>query len=310
MNAIEIRDLVVRYRRGWRRSPVTAVDGLSLEVPVGAVVGFLGPNGAGKSSTLKVLMGFHAPESGSARVFGYPAGSLEARRRMGFLPEVALYYPFLTPREALTLYGEVQGLGGAALRKQVDSLIEEVGLDGRADARLATFSKGMLQRLGIAQALLGDPELLVLDEVTSGLDPVGRRHLRDVFLRRRERGTTIFFSSHELAEVEAMCDRVLLVNKGRLVEERDLDELTTSLRRYWIRFRVSLPDGAPPFPVLEEPDGARLAQFEARDEHLGGLEWVRERGGEVLDVGQSDGSLEEYFVEAIGGARAPEVAVR
>jgi ABC-2 type transport system ATP-binding protein len=301
VNAIEIRDLVVRYRRGWRKPPVTAVDGLTLEVPVGAVVGFLGPNGAGKSSTLKVLMGFHQPASGEARVFEHPAGSLEARRRIGFLPEVALYYPFLTPREALMLYGRVQGLGGAALRAEVEGLIAEVGLEGRANSRLSSFSKGMLQRLGIAQALLGEPELLVLDEVTSGLDPVGRRHLRDVFLRRRERGTTIFFSSHELAEVTAMCDRVLIVNRGRLIEERDLGELTDSLRRYWIRFQgESLAERVYPFPVEREPDGTATARFEARAAHLNGLDWLRTRGGEILDVGQSEGSLEDYFVTAIG----------
>jgi ABC-2 type transport system ATP-binding protein len=302
VNAIEIRDLVVRYRRGWGKPPVTAVDGLSLDVARCAVVGFLGPNGAGKSSTLKVLMGFQQAASGSARIFGQPAGTLEARRRIGFLPEVALYYPFLTPREALTLYGQVQGLGGAALRSQVGSLIEEVGLAGKADSRLATFSKGMLQRLGIAQALLGEPELLILDEVTSGLDPIGRRDLRDVFLRRRERGTTIFFSSHELAEVTAMCDRVLLVNRGRLLEERDLGELSDSLRRFWIRFRgQEKPEEVYPFPVEFGPDGAATASFHERADHLGGLEWLRARGGEILDVGQSEGSLEEYFVAAVGG---------
>jgi ABC-2 type transport system ATP-binding protein len=311
VNAIEIRDLVVRYRRGWRKAPVTAVDGLSLDVPAGAVVGFLGPNGAGKSSTLKVLMGFHKAASGSARVFGHPAGSLEARRRIGFLPEVALYYPFLTPREALRLYGQVQGLGGASLRAEVNSLIAEVGLDGRADARLSSFSKGMLQRLGIAQALLGEPELLVLDEVTSGLDPVGRRHLRDVFLRRRERGTTIFFSSHELAEVTAMCDRVLIINRGRLVEERNLGELTDSLRRYWIRFQGEpIAERVYPFPVEFSADGTATARFEARKAHLSGLEWLRTRGGEILDIGQSEGSLEDYFVTAIGSGPNPEGANR
>ena len=311
MNAIEIRDLVVRYRRGWRKPPVTAVDGLSLDVPQGAVVGFLGPNGAGKSSTLKVLMGFHRAAAGDARVFGHPAGSLEARRRIGFLPEVALYYPFLTPREALTLYGRVQGLGGSALRAEVNNLIAEVGLEARADARLASFSQGMLQRLGIAQALLGEPDLLVLDEVTSGLDPVGRRHLRDVFLRRRQQGTTIFFSSHELAEVTAMCDRVLLVNRGRLVEERDLDELTNSLRRYWIRFQgATVAEQVYPFPVELSPDGSATARFEARKAHLSGLDWLRSHGEEILDIGQSEGSLEDYFVARVGNGATTEEARR
>jgi ABC-2 type transport system ATP-binding protein len=305
VNPIEIRDLVVRYRPAWGRPAITAVNGLSLEVPQGAVVGFIGPNGAGKSSTLKVLMGFHQPTAGTARVFDCPAGSLEARRRTGFLPEVALYYPFLTPREALSLYGRIQGLGGAALRAEVTRLVEEVGLAERANSRLATFSKGMLQRLGIAQALLGEPDLLILDEVTSGLDPVGRYHLRDIMLRRRERGTTIFFSSHELAEVTAMCDRIILVDRGRVVEERDLSELTDSLRRYWIRFRGgAAAERAYPFPVEGGTDGYFTARFEARTAHLHGLNWLRDHGGEIVDVGQSEASLEAYFVEAVGGRSA------
>ncbi len=166
----------------------------------------------------------------------------------------------------------------------------------------------MLQRLGIAQALLGEPDLLILDEVTSGLDPVGRRHLRDVFLRRRERGTTIFFSSHELAEVSAMCDRLLLVNRGRLVEEQDLHELTDSLRRYWIRFQgAAVPERVYPFPVDFSPDGSMTACFEARKAHLCGLEWLRSHGGEILDIGQSEGSLEDYFVARVGNTAPPEV---
>ena len=302
MNPIEIRDLVVRYRHGWRKQPVTAVDGLSLDVPPGAVVGFIGPNGAGKSSTLKVLMGFQQATAGTARVFGEQAGSLQARRRTGFLPEVALYYPFLTPREALSLYGRIQGVRGARLRVEVDRLLAEVGLEDRANSRLSTFSKGMLQRLGLAQALLGKPELLILDEVTSGLDPVGRFHLREIFLRYRERGVTIFFSSHELAEVTAMCDRIILVNRGRVVEERDLTELTRSLRRYWIRFQGSdQAEPVCPFPVERGADGSATARFENPVEHLDGLDWLRSHGRRVLDVGQSDSSLESYFVNAVGG---------
>jgi ABC-2 type transport system ATP-binding protein len=301
VNPIEIRDLVIRYRRGWWNAPVTAVDGLSLDVAPGAVVGFLGPNGAGKSSTLKVLMGFQRPASGTARVFGHPAGSLEARRRTGFLPEVALYYPFLTPREALFLYGRVQGLAGDGLCREVEGLVEEVGLDQHQRCRLGTFSKGMLQRLGIAQALLGNPDLLILDEVTSGLDPVGRRHLRDIVLRRREHGTTIFFSSHELAEVTAMCDRIILLDQGRVVEERNLAELSQSLRRYWIRFRGTEAPAGCPFGVERDAAEGLMARFEARDEHLDGLEWLRAQGREILDVGQTEGVLEEYFVATVGG---------
>ena len=204
--AIETFDLRVAYRQGWRRRPTFAVNGLDLRVDSGECVGFIGPNGAGKSSTIKALMGFLEPDGGEARLLGCPAGDPEARRRVGFLPEVALYYPWLTPMETLRLYGRLQGIPAATLRQQIPELLARVGLAGREHDRLHRFSKGMLQRVGIAQALLGQPELLVLDEVSSGLDPIGRRELRQLLGECKRGGTTIFFSSHELTEVAHLCE--------------------------------------------------------------------------------------------------------
>ncbi|MBC8142001.1 MAG: ABC transporter ATP-binding protein, partial [Armatimonadetes bacterium] len=208
--ALAVRDLCVGYKKDMFTPVRQVVHGLNLSVAPGEVVGFLGPNGAGKSSTIKAVMGFVAPQKGDVFVFGHPAGSTVAKAKIGYLPEVALYYPFLTPLETLRLYGNLQGLGGSALDDEAMELLRRVGLAGKERGQLKTFSKGMQQRLGIAQALLGAPDLLVLDEVTSGLDPVGRRHLRDLLHEIKTGGTTIFFSSHELSEVALLCDRIIL----------------------------------------------------------------------------------------------------
>jgi ABC-2 type transport system ATP-binding protein len=173
-------------------------------------------------------MGFVIPSTGHIKIFGHEAGSLAARDHIGYLPEVALYYPFLTPMETLWLYGTLQGIGRKELKAQSLDLLERVGLKGFEKKQLKTFSKGMQQRLGIAQALLGAPKILVLDEVTSGIDPLGRRQLRELLHEVKQGGTTIFFSSHELDEVAQLCDRVLLVNGGRLIEERIMDETLRS----------------------------------------------------------------------------------
>lgn len=221
--ALSIEQLVVTYRTGPFQTTRQVVHGLSLHVTPGEVVGFLGPNGAGKSSTIKAIMGFLTPESGQVHIFGHLAGTPAAKQRIGYLPEVALYYPFLTPLETLWLYGKLQKLGGRTLRQESMELLRRVGLEGCERRQLKTFSKGMQQRLGIAQALLGSPDLLVLDEVTSGVDPIGRRHLRELLAEVRARGTTIFFSSHELDEVAQLCDRVVLIGKGCRLDERVMD---------------------------------------------------------------------------------------
>ena len=224
---IQVQDLQVSYGRGSKR--FEAVRGLSFEVLRGQTVGFIGPNGAGKSSTIKTLMGFQFPTSGSARLFGEPAGTVASRRMTGYLPEVSLYYPFMKAREVLELYGGLHGLDRATLRQRIPELLARVGLEGKGEVLLKHFSKGMQQRVGIAQAIIADPDLLIFDELSSGLDPVGRFDLREVLFDLKRRGKTIFFSSHELYEVESLCDRVVMIDKGRKVADEPVDQLMVRL---------------------------------------------------------------------------------
>jgi ABC-2 type transport system ATP-binding protein len=301
MPAIDIHNLVVHYHKHGAK-PVEAVRGLSLSVQPGEVVGFLGPNGAGKSSTLKALMGFVRPTSGQADIFGLPAGSEAARRRIGYLPEVAMYYPFLTPLETLTLYGELQGLRGKALRREAETLLELVGLGGAIKRQNRTMSKGMLQRVGIAQSLLGNPDLLILDEVTSGLDPVGRKELRTLLLDRRAQGATLFFSSHELAEVEMLCDRILLIDRGRLIEERSIHELKDSIRRYAVTFTGSTSMVGLTDRLASRENGQIVAEFKDKEGLLAAIERIQQNGATVVDIVAQEGSLENYFIETIGRA--------
>jgi ABC-2 type transport system ATP-binding protein len=295
MSALETRDLRISYRAGWRRQERVAVHGLTMRVEPGEVVGFIGPNGAGKSSTIKTLMGFVQPTSGEARLLGQPAGSPAARRHVGFLPEVALYYPWLTPAETLWMYGRLAGLDADFTRKQTGELLERVGLAGRERERLKGFSKGMLQRVGIAQALLGSPQLLILDEVSSGLDPLGRRNLRDLLLEQKRKGVTIFFSSHELTEVAQLCDRVILLNRGRLLDERPVADLLRELRRYWIRFRSG---ETPPIPASRMGE-VWEAEFSNFAEWRRALEQLHPAQFEILDAGEREGALEDYFVRMV-----------
>lgn len=296
--AIQVENLVVHYRnKGGKR--VEAVRSLTFSVNSGEVVGFLGPNGAGKSSTLKALLGFVQPASGSASVFGLPAGSLAAKARIGYLPEVALYYPYLTPLETLTLYGQLQGLKGASLRTHSLDLLGLVGLSEAYKKQNRQLSKGMLQRVGIAQSLLGSPEILILDEVTSGLDPVGRKELRSILKEKQRQGCTLFFSSHELAEVEMLCDRILLIHEGQLIEERRMGELKDELRQYRLTYegKVSMEG------LTNRVDyDQTTAQFESKSALLQAISRIQDSGGSILDVVAQEGSLEEYFVETIGRA--------
>jgi ABC-2 type transport system ATP-binding protein len=227
--AICVENLVIAYGKGAKRQ--VAVDGISFEVREGETVGFIGPNGAGKSSTIKALMGFHFPASGSMRIFSKPVPDVHVRTRIGYLPEVTQYYPFMKARELLELYGGLSGLSKAQLRERIPYLLKRVGLDGKAEVLIQKFSKGMQQRVGIAQALISDPDLLILDELSSGLDPVGRYDLRETMLELKAQGKTIFFSSHELHEVEDLCDRIIVLNGGKKIADEPLRPLLEKLRQ-------------------------------------------------------------------------------
>jgi ABC-2 type transport system ATP-binding protein len=198
------------------------VGNLSLSVRRGEIFGFLGPNGAGKSTSIKMLLGLVKPTGGEAFVLGAPAGGVEVRRKIGFLPEDFRFYPWLTAAELLALHGRLSGVPADTLRERVPALVDLVGLTPHRDKRLQDFSKGMLQRIGLAQALIHEPELIFLDEPTSGLDPMGRRLVRDIIRAQRDRGATVFLNSHILSEIEITCDEVVFIRDGEVVTSRDL----------------------------------------------------------------------------------------
>jgi len=226
MPVIEIENLTKDFSIGfWKKRPVRALDSLCLEVRQGEIFGFLGPNGAGKSTTIKLLMHLLHPTSGSARILGKPVDHVGMHRSIGYLPENPYFYDYLTPRELLAYVGRLFGLRQPELSKKVNALIEDVGLGHSADLQLRKFSKGMVQRIGIAQALINDPEIVFLDEPMSGLDPLGRMDVRRIITSLKTRGVTVFFSSHILPDVEAICDRVAILNRGRLQEQGALEEI-------------------------------------------------------------------------------------
>src|SRR6185295_6539300 len=214
--AIDVHDLRKTYRTPFTRKKVEALRGVSFGVERGHIFGFVGPNGAGKTTTIRTLMGLIRPTAGTAQLLGYPLGSQKARFRIGFLPESPYFYDYLTVGELCDLAGRLFGMAPAARRKRADELIERVGLAGARGQSLKKFSKGMLQRAGLAQALMNDPELVVLDEPMSGPDPIGRKEVRDLILELRDQGKTVFSSTHILSDVEAITDRVAIIARGQL----------------------------------------------------------------------------------------------
>jgi ABC-2 type transport system ATP-binding protein len=281
----------------WSR-PRTAVDHVSIEVPQGAIHGLLGPNGAGKTTSLKMLLGLVRPTAGTFEVLGKSARVPANRSALGFLPEQPYFPSGLTAQQAMRLYARLAGVPREHRRQRIDSLLERVGLDRHAHARLSTFSRGMLQRLGIAQALVGSPTVVVLDEPASGLDPVGQRDVRNLMLELREQGTTVLLSSHQLSEVEAVCDRVSVLDRGTLAAEGRLDDLLNIAGRTSVR-AGDLPDGLPERVraltddvasssgvwVFSVPDASVRAVVDALDD----------AGGRVLALSPKRESLEDYF---------------
>jgi ABC-2 type transport system ATP-binding protein len=300
-----IEDLAIQTR-GLRKTfgNKVAVEGLTLEVHRGEVFGFLGPNGAGKSTSIKMLLSLVAPTGGEAQVLGRPVGDVETRRKVGFLPEHFRFHEWLTASELLHLHGRLYRIPTNRLRERAAALLELVGLTAHHDKPLRAFSKGMLQRIGVAQALLNDPELIFLDEPTSGLDPIGRRLVRDIIKAQRERGATVFLNSHLLSEVEITCDRVAFIKRGAVLETRSTQawgEPETTLLLRARRLGPETISGAAQWASCTRAEGEcftlRVASMDVVPELL---RYLLGRGVDVYELTPQRLSLEERFLQVVG----------
>jgi ABC-2 type transport system ATP-binding protein len=307
MWAVETTELTKDYRTGsWRKRSRRALDGLTLAVDRGEIFGLLGPNGAGKTTTLKLLLRLIFPTSGYAAILGLPVSDVRSHARLGYLPENPSFYDHLTAAEFMHYAGWLAGLPERTRRLRAAELLERVGLTGSTGVAVRKFSKGMVQRLGIAQALIHDPELLILDEPMSGLDPLGRRQVRDLILELRRQGKTVLFSTHILADAEALCDRVAVLDRGRLQGQGSLREI---LRAATAATELILDDPAPPIldalatfasTTVRTGDHVRL-ELRADAEVAAALRTALNAGARIVALNPVKVSLEDYFMERLKG---------
>lgn len=299
---IDVKNLSKSFRTGLFGKLVRAVEGVSFDVRRGEIFGFLGPNGAGKTTTIKMLTGLIAPTGGEAYLFGTRVPSPEARAKIGFLPENPYVYPYLTPREFVALCGRLSGVTGKALDARVMEVLDQVNVAYAADRQVRRLSKGMLQRTGLAAALVSDPEMLILDEPMSGLDPVGRREVKDLIFAERDRGRTIFFSTHILSDVEAMCDRVAILREGRVVECGSLRDL---LRGDVLSTEITLAGAPDDLAEAFEREGKQVSKrpdalvvgVSGDAEVSDVLRRALDAGAKVVEVTAQRETLEELFLK-------------
>ena len=289
------------FRRPFTGKRVEAVRGVGFEVGRGEIFGFLGPNGAGKTTSIKMVTGLIAPTAGTIEILGQRAPEPDVMGRVGFLPESPYVYPYLTPREFVSLCGRLSGLGGASLKKRVVEVIGRVGIANAIDRPARALSKGMLQRAALAAALVHDPELLILDEPMSGLDPVGRKEVRDLIVEEKQRGHTVFFSSHILSDVEMLCDRVCILRQGQVVVSGALRDLLVQNKR---RTEVTVANAkeslrgllAPITTAIREAGGALVLEVEGDESVRAVVERVLAEGARLESVTPKRETLEDLFV--------------
>ena len=306
---VSVEALIKDVRPGFGLRRKRVLHDISFRVREGEIFGFVGPNGAGKTTTLKVLMGLIRPTSGRARVLGHDVSETAFRRHVGFLPENPYFYDYLTARETLDFYAKLCGVTRKTRGQRIEALLEQVGLSHAADSRIRTYSKGMQQRVGIAQALVHDPSVVFLDEPMSGLDPIGRKDIRDLVLRLRAQGKTVFMNTHILHDVEMVCDRVAIIVKGRIRYEGSIEEFALAGERQTDVLVASLPAEAG--SMLEERFGAALRpvgdRIEVRvhekevDRLLSALLSVE---AQVISVTPHRASLEHIFLHAVEESRS------
>jgi len=301
---IQASGLAKVYRSRFGKRRIAALDGIDLRVEPGQVFGLLGPNGAGKTTTVKILLGLTRPTAGSASLFGRSVSDPESRRRVGYLPEGHRFPGYLTARQTLSIFGRMSGMDAASIRRRAPELLERVRLSDWADVRVKKFSKGMTQRLGLAAALVHDPDVLLLDEPTDGVDPVGRREIRDLLQEQAAKGKAILLNSHLLSEIERTCDRVAVLRSGKVVAQGRIDELTASGSRY--RLVATGVDDALLSAFRET--GASVERVNghfdltARDvDHLNALvDRLRAGGAKLQELAPVRSSLEDVFVGLVG----------
>jgi ABC-2 type transport system ATP-binding protein len=302
--AVKAEGLTKTYRFLTHREPVNAVSDLNLEVQEGEIFGFLGPNGAGKTTTIKMLLGLVYPTSGSARILDRPAGDIEVKRQISYLPETPYFYDFMSGYDVLSFYGQLFGLKGSKLDSKIIELLKIVGLYSDRNKNLNQYSKGMLQRIGIAQALVNDPKLLIFDEPTSGLDPIAHSEISDLILNLRDQGKTVFLSSHQLSDVELVCDRVAILNKGKMLKTGHLNELLTANH---VEITLAGVDGAAKEKLSsmaersESRDGSLVLQQQEGDKVGAIIDAARAAKCKVVSVIPQRRTLEDMFVEIIRG---------
>ncbi len=273
--AVEIVDLVKDFKSSFRRKKLRAVDRVSLRIEPGEIYGLIGPNGSGKSTTMKALLGLLAPTHGRCAIFGKDSLKVDSRQDVGFLPENPYFYKHLSGAETIRFYGKLCGLKGKVLTARVEELLELVGLTEARNRRLGGYSKGMLQRIGLAQAIVQDPRLVILDEPTAGVDPAGSREIRDLILEFKKRGVTVFLCSHLLEQVQEVCDRVGIIYRGKLVREGRLENLISLEDRTEIQLKNATPE--------------LIGQIRTLVEVTHGVDWISE--------GHPRTTLEELFLE-------------
>jgi ABC-2 type transport system ATP-binding protein len=298
MSPIVIENLSKVYR-GKKGAQVEALKGLSLTINTAEVVGFLGPNGAGKSTTIKTLMGQIRPTSGSVKLFGMPAENTAARNRIGYLPENPAFYAFLTAQEYLSLVGSAFGMDKSSIHRETERVLDLLDLTAAARRPIKGYSKGMVQRLGLAQTLLHNPDLYVLDEPMSGLDPVGRALVKDLILDLRKQGKTIFFSTHVVADVEAVCDRVAIVVQGELRAENTVAEITAAgIAGYHVHLEQAVPSALQEF-CSNDPAQDNAELYVPRQKLHQFMRLVSQAGCDISLIEPKRKSLEDFFLKII-----------
>ncbi len=313
-NIVEIENLSKDYETGfWRKTKMRALDNLTLDVKSGQIFGFLGANGAGKTTTIKILMGLLFPTSGAAKILGRDISDVNMRRSIGYCPENPYFYDYLTARELMNYFGELFGYDAAKRSARTEDLLTKVGLDEKDwNKQLRKFSKGMLQRVGLAQSLVNEPDIVFLDEPMSGLDPIGRREVRELIAGLREKGTTVFMSTHILSDIEALCDEVAILRNGRLAATGHLDELlarsdehrafeisVTGISADKLKDEIGKLNGA---AIAAKANGANIQVADEADIETV-FKIVKSAGGRLISVQPVRQSLEELFVRENAEAR-------